>query len=71
MTSRSSPPSGASRFVPLPMIKGRASHSQAMDSSSTSCSLFSGNAIRFAGPPTRKEVCFAMGSSFKTLTSGK
>ena len=71
ITSRSSPSSGASRLVPLPITRGRAPQRAAMSSSSTSCSPRSGKAMRRAGPPMRKEVCRSMGSSFSIRRSGR
>ena len=71
MTTVSSPSSATSRFVPLPMSSGSTPASCKKLVSKTSCSRVSGNAMRFAGPPMRNDVCFAIGSSATHLRSGR
>ena len=61
-TRRSSPPSGAKRLVPLPRIKGRAPKFSAAAMRAVTSASVLGKAMRFAGPPVRKEVWRLMGS---------
>ena len=70
-TSRSTPSSGNSRFVPLPMTSGLAPQPRAASMSSTIWLPSLGNAMRRAGPPMRNDVYFASAASCSYIMSGR
>ena len=70
-TSRSSPSSGNSRFVPLPMTSGAAPQARASSISSTIWLPSLGNAMRRAGPPMRNDAYLARGTSCSYVMSGR
>ena len=61
-TTASSPPSGTSRLVPLPMTTGRTPSPYMSFSSFAASSSSAGRQNSRAGPPMRKEQCALMGS---------
>ena len=69
-TTASSPVSGTSRFVPLPMSSVGACSSCRMCSRAAASLAEAGQAMSRAGPPILKEQCALMGSFSSSVSRG-